>query len=74
MIEAAVELDFFRYKLENQTTDNIDSIISEFEDSFGKHDDNTILMEGVKNLTLHRPSVKIQNDKSTIEFYAEVHI
>jgi len=44
MIEAAVELDFFMYKLENQTTDNIDSIISEFEDSFGKHDDNSIIM------------------------------
>ncbi|CDW85088.1 lipid-binding serum glycoprotein family protein [Stylonychia lemnae] len=74
MIEAAVELDFFKYYIANQTTDNIDSIISEFEDSFGRHDDNSILMEGIKNMTLHRPTVKVETDKTTIEFYAEVHI
>lgn len=44
MLQTIIDLKLFKYSIENQTSDNIDAIITEFEDSFGDHKNLTIFI------------------------------
>ena len=68
-----VRNDVFHYDT-NQTSDNVDAIVTEFEKVFGDPANVTVTVEAVKNLTKYEPNIKISRAGSLIEFYVEIHI
>jgi hypothetical protein len=74
ILETIVELEVFKYENSDQSSANVDAIITEFEDSFGQFNNVTIIIEGAKNATAYRPNVKITKEGTQMEFFVEIRI
>jgi hypothetical protein len=72
LINSLAELDWCNYTL-SVTSDNIEAIISEFEQAFGDHQ-NCVLYMKAYNGSKYKPSIRIKEDDSFIELYLEIHI
>lgn len=58
----------------NQTSENIDAIVSEFEDAFGIHSDCTITITPSENFNNKKPEIIITPDGSQVVVIVEIHI
>ena len=71
----AVEMDIIKYENDDQSSDNIDSILAGFERAFGEHPNVTIIAQAsTNNITKYKPSIKIDESGALIEFYFDLHL
>lgn len=59
LLKCAVALDLIKYENYDQSSDNIDAIISEFEQALGEHSNVTMIIEAAENLTKYVPNIQI---------------
>eukprot|EP00347_Sterkiella_histriomuscorum_P020957 403335808 len=74
LLQSAIDQELFQYTLANQTSDNIDAIVSEFEQSFGDHKNVSIFIQGARNSSLHTSKIQITPKETVIDFGIEINI
>lgn len=74
MLLTAVDLDVIKFSNNDQNSESIDAIISDFETAYGTATNVTVVAEASTfNLQKYKPSIKISRTGSLIEFYIDLH-